>query len=222
MSPEAHQHIISCLLYPVFQTFTGGQAISKDELKALYAIWIPLISGYEPESYQIAARKMLMERTDRFRPVPAEVRDYLKKAEAEFYARSGLTAQERDPKVLLDRVWKTLTRQGAAWDPRIHGPAPGEHGCRLDAQDIANVLRTYLKANDARLLPIRCFSQSVANSIYGDSLMQAVYRRLADQHILKCFPALEGYPAHAAVLAELGMSDERERADAQIEQLRLC
>src|SRR5262245_41440321 len=100
MLPEAHQHIIGNLLYPVLQTFTGRQAISKEELKALYAMWTPLISGFEPEVYEIAARKMLMERKDRFRPVPAEVREYLQKAEAEFYARSGLPAQERDPKVL--------------------------------------------------------------------------------------------------------------------------
>jgi hypothetical protein len=86
-SPEAKKYIVANLIYPILQTFTGGQSVSKEEITGTVALWTDVLTGFQPEAYAIAARMMLMERKDRFRPVPAEVREYLERAEAQIQGR---------------------------------------------------------------------------------------------------------------------------------------
>ena len=108
-SPEAKKYIVANLIYPILQTFTGGQSVSKEEITATVALWTDVLTGFAPEAYSIAARMMLMERKDRFRPVPAEVREYLERAEA------GITGKP------LRRRWAPDARVVAIAFNRITG-----------------------------------------------------------------------------------------------------
>jgi len=80
VSNEALEFIITSFVWPVLQVFNGGQATSKAEMKGLLLIYAREVVGFEAEAYEPAGRKMIRERTDRFRPVPAECRQIIQSA----------------------------------------------------------------------------------------------------------------------------------------------
>ena len=68
---------------------------------------------------------MMIERKDRFRPVPAEIRGYLEEAQNEHYKNGG---QVRRAERLRWELRTDAVSSGVAWDRGRLGPAPGGAG----------------------------------------------------------------------------------------------
>jgi hypothetical protein len=116
---EVRLHITSNLLYPIFQTFAGGQAMNKSEVEGLVKIYVNVLTGFEPEAYAIAAAMMLEKRKNSFRPVPAEIRECLAEAELRHYKEGG---QVQKRAALRTRLQDLLHYGGDGWNRAACGP----------------------------------------------------------------------------------------------------
>lgn len=135
----------------VLQVFTGGQVIDQHDLTFLQAIYDQALVGFPPEAYAEACKIMIMQRTDRWRPTPAECREWLEKAPSTRALRKVQSEQQG----LLVEARGHFQKSGfhsTHWNRSQLGPLPGEPGCQLSHENQYELFREMLEAAKRHVL----------------------------------------------------------------------
>jgi hypothetical protein len=137
-------YIATELVGPVLMVLNGGASISDAEKQGLVTIYSRLLTGFDRHLYAEAARQILLEAKNTFRPAPSVFVEKLKELDDEqphnVRARE-IEAQQAWARRRMYEVWGSIhTLRALNYDRRSRtwkdedGPAPGQPGCRLPQQ----------------------------------------------------------------------------------------